>query len=177
MLQTPRTCPHKVQPLSPSRYSPKQPNKLLQTLGCTCAAFQCLSRGTSPLGNTGICAGPAIPIKPGFVLTETSQTKQKASRSPNTRAILHFTRSFAQHSCLFPHLITSGHVGRTPGPCPNPHRGMWQFRLWLAQAPGTRCRAAASRQSIPQQHTEPPMKPQEQFKDQRSSFSGLKLSH
>jgi len=37
-----------------------------------------------------------------------SQTKQEASRSPSTRAILHFARGFGQHSYLFPHLIIQG---------------------------------------------------------------------
>lgn len=175
----------------------KQPNRFLQNLICTCAALQCLFRGTSPLGNTGICAGPAIPIKPGFVQTEASQTKHKASRSPSTKAILYFARGFGRHSYLFPHLTIQSCAGWTPGPCPSPHRRTWEFRLCIAQALGMQCRAykpaehpraahkehpRAARREHPRaarrQHpTEHPMKPHKQFKDQYLAFSGLKLSH
>lgn len=123
VLQTPRTCPHRKPSHDPESLQPEQPSKLLQTPGCTCPALQCLYRGTWPLGNSGICAGPAIPIKLGFVLTETSQTKQEASRSLSTRPILHFTRGFGQHS--------QGFRGRTSGSCPNHHRRTQE----LIQAP------------------------------------------
>lgn len=149
----------------PKQLQPKHPKRLPRSLGCTRRALQPLPR-TSPLGNSGIRAGPAIPIQPGFVLPGTSQTKHAASRSPSTRATLPSTGGFG----LSPH--RRGRGGAQPSPWHSGVQAGLRTSGVSSAAPGS-----GSRPSITWQHAEPPEKPHQQVKDKPLAFSGLKLSH
>lgn len=145
-----------TQPPSPGSYSPsKAPVEPWLDL-------RSFAESPPPRGNSGIRAGPAIPIEPSPELGDEPKQTQSITSLSSTAALPF------PGSGLFPHLRL--------GMChAQGHGNSALHKPWhtvgAAQLP------AVSWPSITQQHPEPPEKPHQQVKDKPLAFSGLKLSH
>lgn len=158
----------KVQPLSPSSYSPSIPRGsrgALAVLAELCSLFH-------------------APPHWGILVSALAQLSQysralccRGRAKPNTQ---HHVPRAPEPRCLSPGALASPLTGGA-GAVPSPHRGTREFRLGSAQALAHGVSSAApgsgSRPSITRQHAEPPEKPHQQVKDKPLAFSGLKLSH
>lgn len=148
----PADTKEKVQPQSPSSYSPSIPRG-------SCGALAVLVE---------LCRSPALPARGVLLSALPAQPGAKA----NTEQHVPWA---AQQLCLAGLCcsLTWGAVPCQPSPGQGIQAGCTQpwHTVWAAQL------SAWSQPSLTQQHTEHPEKPHQQVKDKPLAFSGLKLSH